>query len=66
MTDELLKAFETSIESLELVPSSGGVFEVEVNGSLVYSKKATGRHAGTGEVLNLVRGLAGSGVTQPG
>jgi len=60
LTDELLKAFETSIESLELVPSSGGVFEVEVNGSLVYSKKATGRHAGTGEVLNLVRGLAGS------
>jgi len=25
-----------------LIPSSGGVFEVVVNGALVYSKKATG------------------------
>jgi selenoprotein W-related protein len=51
---------------LELIPSSGGVFEVEVNGSLLYSKKATGRHAGTGEVLNLVKGLASSGAPQAG
>jgi selenoprotein W-related protein len=27
---------------VELVKSSGGVFEVTVNGELVYSKKATG------------------------
>lgn len=58
MTDELLKAYEASIESLELIPSSGGVFEVQVNGDLIYSKKATGRHAGTGEVLNIIKGLA--------
>jgi len=30
-----------SVES-ELIRSSGGVFEVEVDGALVYSKKATG------------------------
>ena len=51
---------------MELIPSSGGVFEVEVNGSLVYSKKATGRHAGAGEVLNLVRGPANAGAAQAG
>ena len=38
-----------------LVPSSGGVFEVTVDGSLVYSKKALRRHAQPGEVLELIR-----------
>ena len=27
---------------VELIPSAGGVFEVVVNGKLIYSKKATG------------------------
>ena len=31
------------IESLELVPAGGGVFEVEVDGQLVFSKKKEGR-----------------------
>jgi selenoprotein W-related protein len=41
-----------------IVPSRGGVFEVEVDGNLVYSKKATGRHAEYEEVLKSVRELA--------
>ena len=40
---------------LELIPSSGGVFEVTVDGSLLYSKKKLGRHAEPGEVMDLVR-----------
>jgi Rdx family len=35
------------------------VFEVEVDGNLVYSKKATGRHAEYDEVLAEVRKLKG-------
>jgi selT/selW/selH-like putative selenoprotein len=31
------------------------VFEVTVNGELVYSKKETGRHAEDGELLPLIR-----------
>jgi predicted Rdx family selenoprotein len=31
--------------SVDLIPSKGGVFEVAVGGDLVYSKKATRRHA---------------------
>lgn len=50
--DELLGP---KIESIELIPSGGGVFEVVVNGDLLYSKKATGRHARQGEVLELVK-----------
>ena len=64
MTDELLKEFEASIQSLELVPSSGGVFEVDVNGSRIYSKKATGRHAESGEIANLVKGIIGPAATE--
>lgn len=30
---------------VRLIPGSGGVFEVELEGELIYSKKATGRHA---------------------
>jgi hypothetical protein len=31
------------------------VFEVQVEGQLLYSKKKLGRHAGPGEVLRLIR-----------
>jgi selT/selW/selH-like putative selenoprotein len=37
------------------VESSGGVFEVTVDGTLVFSKKALHRHAAPGEVLQLLR-----------
>lgn len=33
---------------------SGGVFEVTVEGELVFSKAALGRHAHDGEVLRLI------------
>ena len=39
---------------MSLMPSGGGVFEVIVDGALVFSKKALGRHAEDGEVLPLV------------
>jgi selenoprotein W-related protein len=54
---DLLRQFETQIESLELIPSDGGRFEVSVNGNLVYSKLQTKRHAEPGEVVGLVRKL---------
>lgn len=36
--------------TVELIRSSGGVFEIEADGELVYSKKRTGRHAEWEEV----------------
>jgi selT/selW/selH-like putative selenoprotein len=47
------------IETVVLVPSDSGRFEVTVNGQLLYSKLAMHRHAEPGEVLGLVRKLAG-------
>lgn len=40
---------------MRLVESSGGAFEVSVDGDLVYSKLSTGRHAKPGEVVRLLR-----------
>ena len=54
LANELLKNFEPEIESITLIPSEGGRYEVTVNDSLVYSKLQTGRHANPGEVVGLV------------
>lgn len=45
MVEQLLNEFERDIENLTLIPSGGGVYEVVVDGDLIYSKKATGEHA---------------------
>ena len=40
----------------ELVKGRGGVFDVAVDGRVVFSKHATGRFPEEGEVLALLRG----------
>ena len=40
----------------ELVPSSGGVFEISADGTKVFSKKELGRFPVEGEVETLLRG----------
>jgi selenoprotein W-related protein len=59
LAEELLKNYEHLIESVVLVPSDGGRFEVTANGQLLYSKLTNRRHAEPGEVLGLVRKLVG-------
>ena len=42
----------------KLIPSDGGIFDVEVDGTLVYSKFETGRHIRDNrEVLDLIHDL---------
>jgi len=54
LAEELLKNYEHVIETLTLVPSDGGRFEVSVNGQLIYSKLKTNRHPEAGEILNSI------------
>jgi selenoprotein W-related protein len=54
LANDLLKKYDSQLESLTLIPSDGGRFEVTVDDQLVYSKLHTGRHAEPGEVLGLV------------
>ena len=42
MTDKILTRYKQKIAALELEPSSGGCFELTIDGDLVYSKLATG------------------------
>jgi selT/selW/selH-like putative selenoprotein len=41
--------------TVRLIESSGGLFEVSVDGELVFSKRALGRHAAPGEVVRLIQ-----------
>jgi selenoprotein W-related protein len=52
---ELLSEYEPEIETITLVPSDGGCFEVEVNDRLLYSKLQLHRHAEPGEIVGLVK-----------
>lgn len=52
---DLLDRYQHVIDEVALVTGMRGVFDVEVDGELLYSKKATGRHAEPGEVLALFR-----------
>lgn len=59
LTDELLQGWAPILETIELLPSSKGRFEVTVDGELVFSKATLGRHAEPGEVARLVRDRIG-------
>lgn len=65
LTAEVLKEYEFQIERLELVPGHGGVFEFEVNGELLYSKRATRRHAYAGEIMDLLQAKVGPPAERP-
>lgn len=41
---------------VELIASSGGVFEVDVDGKNIFSKKALNRFPEEGEIANLLNG----------
>jgi selenoprotein W-related protein len=54
LTGEILKEFEFQIAEWKIIPSRGGVFEVTIDGELVFSKKQLDRHAEEGEIRKLI------------
>jgi selenoprotein W-related protein len=48
------RELEYYIRTWQLVPLSGGVFEIIVNGEKIFSKKALGRHLEEGEGKRLI------------
>jgi len=63
---DLLTNYQHIIADLRLVTGDNGVFNVTVDGDLIYSKAQTGRHAEPGEVLDLFTDLMGSDVPRYG
>ncbi len=65
-TAELLSNYQHVISELRVVMGSKGIFDVEVDDHLLYSKEQTGRHARPGEVLELFAELVGPDVPRYG
>lgn len=59
---DLLSNYQHVIENVNLRTGRGGVFDVTVDGELLYSKKGAGRHAEPGEVLELFTSRFADGV----
>jgi selenoprotein W-related protein len=66
MVQAILGKFEHYIDSITVIPSRGGVFEVMVGDDLVFSKKELGRHAPIEEVLDSVDAIVGPVPSQQG
>jgi selenoprotein W-related protein len=54
MATELLQKYGNGIQELTLIPSGGGVYEVKKNGTLIFSKKSTGRFPELNEIIELL------------
>lgn len=62
--NDLLSDYQHVIESLTLTTGGKGIFDVTIDGELLYSKNATGRHAEPGEVLRLFEERYAVGVSK--
>lgn len=54
LVNELLEKYGTKIDSLTLLPSGGGVYEITKNDSLIFSKKKLDRFPEDGEIIQLI------------
>ena len=64
VTQELLSNHQHRVDALTLVTGSKGVFDVEVDGEIIYSKAETGRQAEPGEVLAALEARLEPGFTR--
>ncbi len=64
--NDLLTNYQHVIDDLTLVMGSKGIFDIEVDGDMLYSKHDTGRHANPDEVLQLFEDRYGVGVERYG
>jgi selenoprotein W-related protein len=62
--NDLLGNYQHVIDSLTFITGSKGVFDVTVDGEMLYSKAETDRHAEPGEVLELFIEKHAQGVTK--
>ncbi|AFR47418.1 SelT/SelW/SelH family protein [Gordonia sp. KTR9] len=58
MASELLNTFGTEIGSVTLVPGTGGVFVIDVDGTQIWERKRDGGFPGAPELKRRVRDTA--------
>ena len=55
LAQELLTTFDADLKAVSLMPGTGGVFEVRLNGAVLYSRKTEGRFPESKEIKQLIR-----------
>ena len=55
LAQELLTTFEADLAGVNLMPGTGGVLEVRLNGAVLFSRKAAGRFPESKELKQLIR-----------
>ncbi len=55
MAQELLTTFESEMGEVALIPGTGGIFEVRLDGEIIFSRKEEGRFPESKELKQLVR-----------
>ena len=51
----LLEEYEDDLAAIEVVPGANGIFDVHVDGTLVFTKSMLGRYPEPDEVMPLVQ-----------
>jgi selenoprotein W-related protein len=55
MAQELLTTFENDLAEVALIPGRGGIFEVRLDGVMIFSRKQQGRFPESKELKQLIR-----------
>ena len=55
LAQELLTTFEQELTSVSLQPGTGGIFEVRLNGAVLFNRKDQGRFPESKELKQLIR-----------
>jgi selenoprotein W-related protein len=55
MAQELLTTFESELGEVALVPGTGGIFQVRLDGELIFSRKEAERFPESKELKQLIR-----------
>ncbi len=55
MAQELLVTFEQELGEVALIPGTGGVFDIRLNGQLIFSRKQAERFPEMKELKQLIR-----------
>jgi selenoprotein W-related protein len=60
VADELMSNYQHIIDQIIIKMGSGGIFNVQVNGQMLFSKHELERHASEGEIIRLFSEMVGS------
>ncbi len=55
MAQEVLTTFETELGAVALMPGTGGIFEVRLDGATIFSREDHGRFPESKELKQLIR-----------